>query len=62
MTKEIEDLKREIECEQSQYETCREYPTETDQFYRALERQRQKIEGLRDKLLKLLEKEKQHVS
>lgn len=59
MTKEIEDLKREIECEQSQYETCREYPTETDQFYRALEKQRQRIETMRNKLLQLIENEKQ---
>jgi hypothetical protein len=51
--KEIVDLEKEIEYEQNQYDIACEYPTETDQFYKGLERTRQRIEDLKVKLQKL---------
>jgi len=57
MEKEIEQLKNEIEREEEQYKIGCEYPTETPQFYSALERQRIRINDLKNKLIKLEEKQ-----
>ncbi len=50
---QIEQLKKDIDYEQKSYDNYAEYPTHTDQYYRALEKQRQKISSMKEKLREL---------
>jgi hypothetical protein len=49
----IKELKQRIEHEQRMYEIACEYPTDTDQYYDALEKHRVKIEQMKEKLFRL---------
>lgn len=53
MQDEIKKLEQEIEYEQMQYDIACEYPTQTEQFYKGLEKTRQRIVGLKNKLSEL---------
>ena len=55
MINEIEQLERDIEYEQAQFETAEKYPTATAQYYRALGKQRIALEDMKQKLRKLKE-------
>ena len=50
---EIHELEKSIEYENGMYDTCLAYPTETAQFYSALERTRIKIEEMHARLAQL---------
>lgn len=50
LQEEIDALKRTIEREEADYNNSMEHPTDTDQFYKACERQRQKIVEMSDLL------------
>ena len=51
---EIEQHKYDIEYEQCQYDIACKHPTETDQYYRALSMQGQKLQDKKEKLKNLL--------
>lgn len=53
MNKEIKQLEEDIEIEQMQYDTACEYPTETAQFYSALNKQGIKLSEMKEKLREL---------
>lgn len=55
LREKIEKLEDLIKHEDAMYETALAYPTETSQFYDALERTRQKINGMRTELAQLKE-------
>ena len=48
--KAIEILRQDIKIENMDYEICMEFPTETEQFYNALGRQREKITDMNERL------------
>jgi hypothetical protein len=50
---EIEQLKQEIEFEESDLETARKYPTETTQYYRALSKQEARLDEKKRRLAQL---------
>ncbi len=50
---QVEELEKEIEYEQNQYDVACKYPTETNQFYRALGKQGTKLEEKKRRLQKL---------
>lgn len=52
-TEEINKLKEEIAKEEADYEINRSYPSDTEQFYNALEQQRQYLSELHRKLREL---------
>ena len=53
----IAKLEENIKYENAMYETALAYPTETEQFYRALEQTRVRISGLYDELESLKKKQ-----
>jgi hypothetical protein len=53
---EIKELEILLEYENAMYETALAYPTETAQFYNALERNKIKIEKMYNRLKQLKEK------
>ena len=55
---DIEKLQFEIEMEESYYETACDYPTDTLQFYKALDKQRIRIMEMRQKLALLTSEKK----
>lgn len=48
--KAIEQLERDIKFENVYYENAKAYPTETEQFYQALDRTREKIQTMYSRL------------
>ena len=46
LDEKIKSLKSSIDYENAMYETAVAYPTDTPQFYHALERTRQRIESM----------------
>ncbi len=53
MEKEIAQLKKDIEYEEYQYNQGLEYPTDTDQFRRGMEKSRTRISDMKEKLKEL---------
>lgn len=52
-SEKIKRLKQDIEYEQQQYDIACQYPTQTNQFYRGLEKTRQRISDMKEELKKL---------
>lgn len=51
--KKIKELERTIQYEEAMYQSCLDHPTETAQFYQALEDNRVRIDGLHSELNQL---------
>ena len=51
----VKELEQDIEQEQMQYDIACEHPTQTDQFYRALEEQRIRLSKKKELLKKMKE-------
>ena len=50
MADEIEKLEQQLKYEEAMYQSCLEYPTDTAQFYKALEDNRIRIDKMRNKI------------
>lgn len=57
---ELAELEDTIKYENAMYESCLAYPTETEQFYHALEATRERIAGLYKKQGELRQKLSEH--
>lgn len=58
LDKNIKKLEQEIKYGEDQYRVCQEYPTDTAQFRRGMEKHRNKIIQMKDNLEKLKQQRK----